>query len=56
LIGLALFTVAGKIALILLFLILMYAMKFFKAGEISAIKKLWNRREEKGVSDISESI
>jgi hypothetical protein len=34
----------------------MYVMKFFKEGEISIIKKLWNRREEKGVGDISDSI
>jgi O-antigen/teichoic acid export membrane protein len=56
LIGSGELTVAWKIALILLFLILMFAMKFFKAGEISAIKKLWNRREEKGSGDISDSI
>jgi hypothetical protein len=43
-------------ALILLFLIMMYAMRFFKAGEISAITKLWNRREVKGSDDISARI
>ncbi|MDI6766939.1 MAG: polysaccharide biosynthesis C-terminal domain-containing protein [Bacteroidota bacterium] len=45
-----------KVFLIVFFLLLMYVMKFFKAGEISVIKKLWNRREEKGSSDISDSI
>jgi len=45
-----------KIFLIVLFLLLMYVMKFFKAGEISIIKRLWKRREEKIVSDISEGI
>ena len=54
--GSTILPVVWKIVLILLFLILMYAMKFFKAGEISAIKKLWNGREVKGSSDISDSI
>jgi O-antigen/teichoic acid export membrane protein len=45
-----------KIFLIVLFLLLMYMMKFFKAGEISAIKRLWNRREDNRANDISESI
>jgi O-antigen/teichoic acid export membrane protein len=45
-----------KIFLIVLFLLLMYVMKFFKQGEISVIKRLWKRRDEKGVGDISDSI
>ncbi|MBI4810858.1 MAG: polysaccharide biosynthesis C-terminal domain-containing protein, partial [Ignavibacteriales bacterium] len=45
-----------KTFLIVLFLLLMYMMKFFKAGEISAIKRLWNRRGVKGVSDISDGV
>jgi O-antigen/teichoic acid export membrane protein len=56
LIGSAVLTVVWKTALILLFVILMYAMKFFKAGEISVIKKLWSGREVKERGDISESI
>ena len=45
-----------KIFLIVLFLLLMYVMKFFKVGEISVVKRLWNGREEKGVNDISDSV
>ncbi|MBA4311499.1 MAG: hypothetical protein C0417_02605 [Chlorobiaceae bacterium] len=45
-----------KIFLIVLFLMLMYGMKFFRAGEISVIKRLWKNKEDKGISDISESI
>lgn len=45
-----------KIFLIVLFLVLMYVMKFLKEGEISVIKRLWKNREEKGVNDISDSI
>jgi O-antigen/teichoic acid export membrane protein len=45
-----------KIFLIVLFLMLMYVMKFFHGGEISVIKRLWKGRELKRVGDISESI
>ena len=38
------------------FILVSYVMKFFDAGEISAIKRLWKSKEEKEVSDISDSI
>jgi O-antigen/teichoic acid export membrane protein len=41
LISSAVIAVVWKIALIVLFLILMFAMKFFKAGELSVLKRIW---------------